>query len=416
MKKLLAIFLAFPFFLTGCGLFVSEGSTEEPNAVALFDESGNLAHWDVISGDSEILIEEQSNKLLSGRVLLKESPDDSVSRAGFHYNLTNPDNSFADLSKLSEGLCVSYQSDFDMIVQLVLGNESDSYRTDYPYVNMKKSVQDVKTRCETWERFIWTKAQSAGDVAKAAKSVYSIRMYFVGHPGEEGSFGIRHIKKYDKALDTATVEVESSSSKEIEEESSSSEDVVDDEIIYLYEDFDGKYDYDVNFLDGYSGRAGYFAYGDMMELHALDDSIPVGSFEFYFKPADGFDSLGNVALVGSDEGRMTFQMIDGNIYFFKNLPDEKKYVASDVALKSGWNRIVAQWDGQYMSLIINDTEMKRVAESTGYSPSVRSASSAAYGNAILVGYKSACCTIGAKNVYSMGSFDNIKITSKLLYP
>lgn len=221
------------------------------------------------------------------------------------------------------------------------------------------------------------------------------------------------------------VEDSSSSEEVIIEESSSSEDVIveessssensDDDIIF-FEDFDSGKNYGVTLIEGESGMAASLEYGQKIVLAALDEKIPRGTFEFSFKPGEQFESMYKAALVGTDESRMTILKVNDQLVFYKNLPDSYIKVSGKYTFKEGWNKIAAQWDGTSISLYVNGELIGETATTTVYTPSTRGTYYAAYGNSILVGYKSYCCTSdGEGSAYTSGSFDNILVTSKLLY-
>lgn len=215
----------------------------------------------------------------------------------------------------------------------------------------------------------------------------------------------------------------SSSSEEIIESSSSlaedtlsiAPDIVDSNFTY-FEDFEKDIDYGVELTDGEIGKAASLKWEDMVQLAALNDSIPQGTFEFSFKPDENFATLKNAALVGSDEGRLTILKINEELVFFKNLEDKVISVRGKFELKDGWNKIAGQWDGESISLYVNGEMINKTETNTGYSPSIRDTTKAPFGNSILVGYKSSCCTDDTQgNTYTFGNIDNILITTKLLY-
>lgn len=186
-------------------------------------------------------------------------------------------------------------------------------------------------------------------------------------------------------------------------------------LIIFFEDFDQDTSYGVSLTPGVTGNAGTFTKGDKLVLSALNDSIPQGTFEFQFKPGESFSQMSNAALVGSDEARLSFMMEDGKLCFYKNLADDIINVCAVVSLMDDWNKIAGQWDGRSISLYVNDTLQASRGTNTGYSPSTRDTYDAPYGNAIVVGYKTDCCTSNNQTLYTDGSFDDILITGDLLY-
>ncbi|PWJ59797.1 MULTISPECIES: LamG-like jellyroll fold domain-containing protein [unclassified Fibrobacter] len=286
---------------------------------------------------------------------------------------------------------------------------------------------------------IWVNDQMVGKVAHTLGYEPSSRGYTYGNlivigyksrccmegPGQYSSMTtsgaydqvrISNIARYEISSDLPadSTEIESSSSEAEIVEDSVNVNSSDSRSYLLYEDFDKDSVYKVQLTQGVSGNAGSFGNGDMMVLDALDESIPQGTFQFYFKPSEKFKEMRNAALVGSDEGRLTIQKSGNQYYFFKNLPDNKIYVNGSAELKDGWNKFAGQWDGKSISLYINDSLIATKETDTAYEPSTRNLSSAPYGNAILVGYKDYCCTTG-DDVYASGEFDEIIVTEDLLY-
>ncbi len=108
--------------------------------------------------------------------------------AGVGFSL-DKGNSLVDASSWN-GLCVSYESDFNMRVKLSL--DKDEYATvngDLPYAEFPKMLK-LGTRCAKWESF---KHSNAGNVAieEAVKKVGSLVFEFIGKPNQKGSFNIK---------------------------------------------------------------------------------------------------------------------------------------------------------------------------------------------------------------------------------
>ncbi|MCQ2098262.1 MAG: LamG domain-containing protein [Fibrobacter sp.] len=181
------------------------------------------------------------------------------------------------------------------------------------------------------------------------------------------------------------------------------------------EGFDRDYEYGITLTEGHNGKAGTFARGDKLVLDAINDSLSQGTFYFVFKPGESFADMRNAALVGSDEGRLTFKLENGEICFYKNLSNDIIKTCAVANLKDDWNIFAGQWDGKSISLYVNDELLSSEITATGYSPSTRGSYVAPYGNAIVVGYKSDCCTSNNQTLYTDGSFDDIMVTPELLY-
>ena len=183
------------------------GTTEEKNA--FWDESSNLKAWKVMDG-SGIKLEANKNSL-AGRVFLEKSGADGLSRAGIVYDASNVDGSPVDLSESSEGLCVTYRSDFDVEIRLDDGDfASSSVDQDLPYAGFEMKNNGNGSRCVSWEDFKKKNSDSFkkknGDSSKKedsdsdgeayAKKVRSVQIVFIGDPGSSGEFDIQRLSSY----------------------------------------------------------------------------------------------------------------------------------------------------------------------------------------------------------------------------
>lgn len=199
MKKFLAAIIALPFWMDGCARDVA-GTTEETNALAFWDEDKNLQHWDVIDGGN-IALDAKDRQVLAGRVVLGKPSADGLARAGIEYDVSDKDGNPSDLSDQSEGLCIAYESDFDVDVQLDMGDfVNASLDEDLPHVSMHSTSHGVETHCHRWSNF--RQDHSDGVVgAVAAMTVRSVRMVFKGMSGENGNFRIERVGKYEDGSD-----------------------------------------------------------------------------------------------------------------------------------------------------------------------------------------------------------------------
>lgn len=167
------------------------GTTEEKNA--FWNEDSNLKAWNVMEGSGIEL--DASKKTLAGRVSLAKAGGDGLSRAGIVFDVSNPDSSPVDLSKNSGGLCVTYQSDFDVEVRLDDGDyASSSVDKDLPYASFAMKDDGDGTHCVSWENF--EKKKSDKDDESFAKKVRSVQIVFVGEPGASGIFDIQRLAPY----------------------------------------------------------------------------------------------------------------------------------------------------------------------------------------------------------------------------
>ncbi|MBR3071997.1 MAG: hypothetical protein IKG78_09245 [Fibrobacter sp.] len=136
-----------------------------------------------------------SKKTLAGRVSLAKAGGDGLSRAGIVFDVSNPDGSPVDLSENSGGLCVTYQSDFDVEVRLDDGDyASSSVDKDLPYASFAMKDDGDGTHCVSWENF--EKKKSDKDDESFAKKVRSVQIVFVGEPGASGIFDIQRLAPY----------------------------------------------------------------------------------------------------------------------------------------------------------------------------------------------------------------------------
>lgn len=181
--------------LTACsdesGVSKNFGTTEEKNA--FWNESANLKDWNVMKG-SDIKLENGKSALL-GRVSLKKSGDD-LARAGIAYDVSNEDGSPTDLSQGSDGLCVSYKSDFTVEVRLDTADYvSSSVDKDVPFVSLNMKDSGSESHCASWEDFKMKKSDDV-DGSDVVKKVRSVQLVFVGESGSTGEFSIQRLTPY----------------------------------------------------------------------------------------------------------------------------------------------------------------------------------------------------------------------------
>lgn len=171
---------------------INHGTTEERNAA--WGNASDLKAWNVMDG-SEIKLS-ASKSALKGQVKFAKKGTDGLSRAGIAYDVSNSDGSPVDLSQEGEGLCISYQSDFEVEVRL---DEEDfasaTVDKNLPYVSMKMEDGDSKTQCATWSEFKKKNAEKS-DGEDAAKKVRSVQLVFVGKTEASGEFTIRRMTPY----------------------------------------------------------------------------------------------------------------------------------------------------------------------------------------------------------------------------
>jgi len=220
MRKFLATIFALPLLFIGCTTDTA-GTTEETNAinaVAMLD--GDLDKWAVIEGNA-IELDKQNQKALAGRVTLGKPSADGLARAGLEFDVSE-EGKPANLLDLSEGLCIAYQSDFEVEVQLDMGDfVNDAVDEDYPSVSMHKTISGVETHCHRWSSFRTKHSDLMGEVA--AMTVRAVRLMFAGESGETGNFSINRVGKYEDNSDFSSSSSEEPQSSSSVESSSSSE-------------------------------------------------------------------------------------------------------------------------------------------------------------------------------------------------
>lgn len=132
---------------------------------------------------------------LCGTVELGES---SAPSAGVGIALTENDSTI-DISDW-DGLCVSYESELQMIG--VLGNkEGDVASDDMPSVDFDKTANGVKaSRCAKWVDFK-QKSSTNNSGIEASKKATSLIFKFIGKSKESGFFNIKGVSSYKHGIE-----------------------------------------------------------------------------------------------------------------------------------------------------------------------------------------------------------------------
>ena len=174
--------------------------------------------------------------------------------------------------------------------------------------------------------------------------------------------------------------------------------------------------YEGTLVEGVCGNAVRVAPGEKAVTSiSLEDSIEVGTVEFWFRPGEAFYDQPARTLLGNDESRVHFFMQDGKLVFQKNHADLHFFVKGNVELKNDWNLIAGQWGDGFLSLWVNGELVARMAHEQGYAPSLRGYTD---GNLIVAGYKSSCCMEGPDQYSSMatsGDIDQIRVSKVTRY-
>ena len=165
-------------------------------------------------------------------------------------------------------------------------------------------------------------------------------------------------------------------------------------------------------VDGVCGRALALDDGEVAPLGInLDSTIDSGTVEFWFRPDSAFYTSNTRTLLGNDGARIHFLYKNGELVFQKNQSNKHIFVKGKAEFKSGWNLIAGQWDGHTLSLWLNGEEVAQTESASVYEPSNRNG---AYGNILLIGFKSSCCMeaidVGA-GLTTSGAYDQVRVSS-----
>ena len=169
-------------------------------------------------------------------------------------------------------------------------------------------------------------------------------------------------------------------------------------------------------VDGVCGKALSLKSGEVAPSGInLNEEIPVGTVEFWFRPNDDFDAEPRT-LLGNDGARIHFFYKDGELYFQKNQSNIHNFVKGAVELKKDWNLIAGQWGDGTLTLWLNGKNVATVEHVYGDEPSEDPSNS--YENLVMIGFKSACCMEGPKHGTAMttsGAYDQLRISSVVRY-
>lgn len=169
-------------------------------------------------------------------------------------------------------------------------------------------------------------------------------------------------------------------------------------------------------VEGVCGKALVLAPGEHVSLDIeLNDPMPAGTIEFWFKPGKGFFDVSARTLLGNNGSRAHFFVKNGNLIFQKNHDGSHYYVSAPVILDSTWNLIAGQWGDGYLSIFLNGHLLLSKPHKYGYKPSTRVGID---NNRIIIGSKSACCMEALGQYDSMvtsGAFDQVRISNVARY-
>ena len=169
-------------------------------------------------------------------------------------------------------------------------------------------------------------------------------------------------------------------------------------------------------IDGVCGKAVRVVPGEKAKTSiSLEENLEVGTVEFWFRPGENFYDESSRTILGNDESRVHFFMMDGQLVFQKNHADLHFFVKGAVELKNDWNLIAGQWGDGFLSLWVNGKLVARIDHNEGYEPSARGKID---GNLIVAGYKSDCCMEGPGQNSSMvtsGDFDQVRVSKIVRY-
>lgn len=173
--------------------------------------------------------------------------------------------------------------------------------------------------------------------------------------------------------------------------------------------------YEGTLIDGVCGKAIRVIPGEKAVTSiSLEDSIEVGTVEFWFRPGEDFYDQSARTILGNDGSRVHFFVQDGELVFQKNHADQHFFVRGSFEFKNDWNLIAGQWGDGFLSLWVNGELVARMAHEPGYAPSLRSPNE----NGVVAGYKSGCCMEGPGQYSGMstsGDFDQVRVSKTTRY-
>lgn len=174
--------------------------------------------------------------------------------------------------------------------------------------------------------------------------------------------------------------------------------------------------YEGTLVDGVCGRAVSFEAGELVKTSiVLEDTIMVGTVEFWFRPGEDFYDEPDRTLLGTDESRVHFFIQNGDLIFQKNHADLHYFARGPVELSDGWNLIAGQWGDGYLSVYVNGTLVAKVEHNEPYVPSLRDVTDP---NLIVAGLKSYCCMEALQQYEAMessGTVDQVRVSNVLRY-
>ena len=169
-------------------------------------------------------------------------------------------------------------------------------------------------------------------------------------------------------------------------------------------------------VPGVSGKGLSLSEGQSASLDiVLNDSIPVGTVEFWFKPGEDFFDGAPRTLLGNDGSRIHFFVKNDELIFQKNHTGVHYFVKGLLDLDSDWNLIAGQWGNDSLSLAVNGKVIASIPHSFGYVPSTRFTDDS---NRILIGIKSSCCMealLQYESLSTSGAFDQVRVSNKVRY-
>lgn len=178
---------------------VADSGTIETNAAIFWDKDHNLENWDLMKEYGKIDFDESNENVLSGMIYLGKKGVDGLGRAGILHDVTDSVGAPADFSE-KQGLCIEYQSDFNVEIRLDLGDSVNmSLGYDLPRIVMDRTGENSETICALWSDFK-QRDSSLISGSEAASRVKSIQIMFTGDAGEKGTFAITLITAYDDSI------------------------------------------------------------------------------------------------------------------------------------------------------------------------------------------------------------------------
>lgn len=333
--------------------------------------------------------------------------------------------SFENLSKAEiSDFCESYENMSSVFDDgsFTCNSKGASYvwTDESNYADIDEIFQSMKDGCkvyeEKWDEESLEKESSSSSVKRSSSS--SAESSSSSSVNKTSSSSVKSSSSSEKnssssAKSSSSVEEPESSSEDVESSSSkssylhrihgepfdgmsvASEPLVRDDNTLYFDDFDG------GVLCLYKGD--YYRTG-----FSLNEDMPEGKLEFFFRPHDDFFDEARV-LVGNDGARLLVFYDGVNLVLMMNKTNSYRYIKEPVEInKDDWNFVKVVWEDDMAFLFLNNAKVGETNVIGGYETSNRSGE-----QELVFGEKSSCCMSGAGQNSAMGTsadFGPIKIS------